>query len=67
MIKVCIAYYFNGEEIDYFLSSTEDLAKVEPIYVDMQVWQTCTEGIRSFDKLPLNAQKYVHLLLLYLL
>lgn len=25
----------------------------------MPGWQTCTEGVRTFNDLPLNARKYV--------
>ncbi|XP_001601167.1 adenylosuccinate synthetase isoform X1 [Nasonia vitripennis] len=65
-IKVCTGYRLNGKEIDYFPSSTSDLAKVEPIYEEFEGWQTSTEGVRSFDNLPLSAQKYVQLLEEYL-
>ena len=61
-IKVCTGYRLNGKEIDYFPSSTSELAKVEPIYEEFEGWQTSTEGVRSFDNLPLSAQKYVQLL-----
>lgn len=61
-IKVCTGYRLNGEEIDYFPSSVVDLAKVEPVYTEFEGWQTSTEGVRSFDNLPLSAQKYVHVL-----
>ncbi|CAB0037439.1 unnamed protein product [Trichogramma brassicae] len=62
VIKVCTGYRLNGKEIDYFPSSTTDLAKVEPIYKEFEGWQTSTEGVRSFDKLPVTAQKYVQIL-----
>ena len=31
-LKVCVGYKFNGEIIDYFPASLEDLAKCEPVY-----------------------------------
>lgn len=65
-IKVCVGYRLNGQEIDYFPSSTSDLAKVEPIYHEFEGWLTSTEGIRSFDKLPATARKYVQTLEEYL-
>ncbi|XP_014204064.1 adenylosuccinate synthetase [Copidosoma floridanum] len=61
-IKVCIGYRLNGKVIDYFPSSVTDLAKVEPIYEEFEGWKTSTEGVRSFDNLPLSAQKYVQIL-----
>lgn len=61
-IKVCTGYRLDGKEIDYFPSSVIDLAKVEPIYEEFEGWQTSTEGVRSFDNLPLSAQKYVQMI-----
>lgn len=58
-IKICVGYSLNGEEIDYFPSNASDLAKVEVIYEEMDGWKSSTEGARSLEKLPPNAQKYV--------
>ncbi|XP_058801944.1 adenylosuccinate synthetase [Phymastichus coffea] len=65
-IKVCIGYRLNGKEIDYFPSSSSDLAKVEPIYQEFEGWQTSTEGVRSFNNLPSSAKKYIQTLEEYL-
>lgn len=61
-IKVCIGYRLNGKELDYFPSSSAELAKIEPIYEEFDGWQTNTEGVRSFDKLPPSAQQYVQMI-----
>lgn len=61
-IKICIGYRLNGKEIDHFPSNASDLAKVEPIYKVIDGWMSTTEGIRSFEKLPLNARKYVKMI-----
>ncbi|XP_008205018.1 adenylosuccinate synthetase-like [Nasonia vitripennis] len=65
-IKVCTGYRLNGKTIEYFPSSASSLNKVEPIYEEFEGWQTSTESVRSFDKLPLNAQKYVRFIEDYL-
>lgn len=65
-IKVCIGYRLNGKEIDYFPSHAADLAKVEPIYERLEGWMTTTECIRTFEKLPVNAQKYIKMIEKYL-
>ncbi|KAF7987410.1 hypothetical protein HCN44_003172 [Aphidius gifuensis] len=61
-IKICIGYRLNGKEIEHFPSHASDLAKVEPIYNTIEGWMEKTEGVRSFDKLPLNARKYVKMI-----
>lgn len=61
-IKICIGYRLNGKEIEHFPSHASDLAKVEPIYNTIEGWMEKTEGIRSFDKLPLNARKYIKII-----
>lgn len=59
---MCIGYRLNGKEIDYFPSSTSELARVEVIYERVEGWQSVTEGVRSLDKLPLNARKYIQII-----
>jgi adenylosuccinate synthase len=54
-IKVCTAYEYNGEKIDYI---PKDLENANPIYEEFDGWEK-TEGIREFDKLPENAKKYI--------
>ena len=54
-VKVCVAYEYNGEEIDYLPA---DLENVKPIYKTFQGWNN-SAGARSFDALPTSAQEYV--------
>ncbi len=54
-IKVCVAYEYNGEEIDYL---PQDLENVKPIYKSFEGWDK-TAGIREFDALPKAAQEYI--------
>ncbi|XP_017885737.1 adenylosuccinate synthetase isoform X1 [Ceratina calcarata] len=61
-IQVGVGYRLNGKEIDYFPSNTSDLAKVEVIYETLDGWQSTTEGVRSLEKLPPNARKYIQLI-----
>ncbi|CAL7937349.1 unnamed protein product [Xylocopa violacea] len=61
-IQIGIGYRLNGKEIDYFPSLASDLAKVEVIYETLDGWLSTTEGIRSLDKLPPNAKKYIQLI-----
>ncbi|ENH5354685.1 adenylosuccinate synthase [Campylobacter upsaliensis] len=54
-VKICRAYEYEGEEIDYMPS---DLEKAKPIYEEMEGWDKVF-GIRDFDLLPQNAKKYI--------
>lgn len=65
-IKICVKYRLNGKDIDYFPSSASELARVEPVYETIEGWNVTTEGVRSLDKLPPNARKYVNIIEEYL-
>jgi adenylosuccinate synthase len=54
-VKVCVAYEFEGEEIDY-VPYTLDGAK--PIYKSYKGWSK-SKGARSFSELPKEAQEYI--------
>jgi adenylosuccinate synthase len=54
-IKVCVAYEVNGEQIDYLPSNLDD---VKPVYKIFPGWEK-SEGARSFEELPKEAQDYV--------
>jgi adenylosuccinate synthase len=54
-IKVCVAYEYNGEQIDYVPSNMDE---VKPVYVEFDGWDK-TEGCREYDQLPDNAKKYI--------
>lgn len=54
-IKVCVAYELDGEIIDYMPS---DMQNVKPIYEEIDGWDSVV-GIQDFDKLPVNAKKYI--------
>jgi adenylosuccinate synthase len=59
VIKMCIAYKLNGEQIDYFPAISINQFKVEPIYETFEGWKTSTKGINKFNDLPENAKKYL--------
>ncbi|WP_404319496.1 adenylosuccinate synthase [Malaciobacter canalis] len=54
-VKVCVAYEYNGQRIDYM---PLDLENVKPIYEEIDGWYSVV-GVREFDKLPENAKKYI--------
>lgn len=58
-IKIAVAYKLNGEQIDRFPASLDDLGKVEVEYETLPGWQQSLTDIRSWDDLPGNAQKFI--------
>ncbi len=58
-IKMCVGYEINGKKIDYLPAAVEDQLKVKPIYRKFKGWQSTTKGIRSFEKLPIQAKTYI--------
>ena len=58
-IKICTAYKYNGELIENFPASINTLENCEPVYETMKGWQEDITGVRKFEDLPENAQKYL--------
>lgn len=54
-VKVCVAYEVEGKKIDYV---PYDLEEATPVYQSFPGWSK-TQGIRTFDALPQNAQSYI--------
>ncbi len=57
-VKIGIGYEKNQEKLDYF---PIDLDNVKPIYTEMAGWEG-SSGVTKFEKLPLNAKKYIEFL-----
>jgi len=54
-VKVCVAYEYNGEQIDYMPA---DLDALKPVYKTFKGWNNSV-GAREFDALPEDAQAFV--------
>ncbi len=59
VIRVCIAYRFNGKRFDYVPNDAEMLAKCEPVYAEFPGWKTPTDKIRKWKELPAKARSYL--------
>ncbi len=57
-IKICVAYEKDGERVEEFPASLEELAKCKPIYEEMPGWGPI-DHITSYDALPVEARNYV--------
>ena len=58
-IKICTAYKYKDEIIDYFPNDIEVLNSCEPVYEELPGWKESTKDIREYDKLPKNALAYL--------
>ena len=59
-LYVCVSYKLNGKKINYLPSALQDQIKVKPIYKRLDGWLENTKGIKKWNELPKNAQKYVN-------
>lgn len=57
-IKICVDYKLDGELVTSF-PDTEDLERVEPVYMTLPGWMSDTTKIRRLEDLPENAKKYI--------
>jgi adenylosuccinate synthase len=58
-IKVCMGYELNGKRIDILPLDADDIVACRPIYVTFPGWTETTFGITEWDRLPLNARRYL--------
>jgi adenylosuccinate synthase len=59
VIRVCTAYRYEGQVRATPPSGADALAKCEPVYEEVPGWKESTLGVRRFDQLPVNAQRYL--------
>ena len=58
-IDICTSYACDGRTLTEFPSDTGQLAACQPIYETMPGWAAPTAGVRTFDRLPAAARKYI--------
>ena len=58
-IKVCVGYDLHGKRIDILPLDADDIDACQPIYEVLPGWTEKTEGITTWDALPLNARRYL--------
>lgn len=59
VIKVCTGYRFEGQNLETLPAKLETFEMCEPVYEELPGWKTDITGVRSFEQLPVNAQRYV--------
>lgn len=58
-IKVCTGYRYKKKVLKEFPTDLRVLQECEPIYETLPGWQSPTTGIKKWEDLPENAQKYL--------
>ncbi len=58
-LPVCIGYEIDGKTYDTVPASLKDYAKAKPVYKVFDGWQEDISGVRRFEDLPENCQKYI--------
>ena len=58
-ISICVGYRIHGKICRHVPSNLEMLKHAEPIYEEMNGWQTEIKGVKRFSDLPQNTQRYV--------
>ena len=58
-IPVCVGYEIGGKVTDEIPADVDGLEHIKPVYTTLKGWQSSTEGITDFEKLPQAAKDYL--------
>jgi len=58
-IKVCTAYEYKGEKLDFFPTDPEILSNVKPIYEEFEGWDESTYNLDSYEKINEIAKLFI--------
>ncbi len=58
-IPICVAYEVDGKRMDEMPINQSDFHHAKPIYEYMPGWSEDISGVRKFEELPANAQRYI--------
>ncbi len=58
-IKVCVGYQLGSKRIDILPLDADDIVRCVPVYDTFPGWSESTQGVTQWDKLPLNARRYL--------
>jgi len=58
-IQVCVGYELDGRRIDILPLDADDIDACRPIYERFEGWTETSFGVTDWDKLPLNARRYL--------
>jgi len=58
-IKIGVGYRYKGQFLDVLPYGAHAAAEAEPVLEEMAGWSESTVGITDYDKLPVNARRYL--------
>jgi adenylosuccinate synthase len=58
-VKMCVGYELNGQTVDILPLDADEIEACKPIFETFPGWSESTAGITEWDKLPLNARRYL--------
>ena len=58
-LQLCVGYRVGGQVQTEPPVFADAYADVEPVYEEMPGWSESTIGLREFEQLPANAQRYL--------
>lgn len=59
VLKMGVGYELDGQVCDVLPYGAAAVSRAKPILEEMPGWSESTVGVTDFDKLPLNAQRYL--------
>ena len=58
-VRIGTAYRFEGRTLDLLPFGADAVEGCEPVFEDLPGWTESTAGVRRWDELPVNAQRYL--------
>ncbi len=58
-VSLCTGYRYRGKMTDILPFGADAVSACEPVYEDFPGWTDSTVGVQNWDKLPLNARRYL--------
>jgi len=58
-VQLCTGYKYGGQMTDILPFGADAVAACEPVYEEFPGWSESTFGVRDWNKLPKNAQRYL--------
>jgi len=58
-LKIGVGYRYHGEFLDVLPYGADAVIGAEPVFEELPGWSESTAGITEYDKLPVNARRYL--------
>lgn len=58
-VKMAVGYKLDGKVLDILPLDADEIEACEPVYETFPGWTGTTAGVTSWDRLPLNARRYL--------